>query len=134
MPTWFRYLLFQVPGWCMAALVLLLLGHYQMISVSGALICFAAWMLKDGILYPWLRSVYQVSSRTGSKTLIGCKGLAESHLAPEGLIRVRGELWRAVAIPRDLPIQRGIAVEIIDADGMTVFVRPLSDPAANDSM
>ena len=23
MPTWFRYLLFQIPGWCMAALVLL---------------------------------------------------------------------------------------------------------------
>jgi membrane protein implicated in regulation of membrane protease activity len=118
----------------MAALVLLLLGHYKMISFSGAAICFAAWMLKDWILYPWLRSAYEVSTRTGSKTLIGCKGVAESHLAPEGLIRVRGELWRAVAIPRDLPIQTGIAVEIIDADGMTVFVRPLSDPATNDSM
>ncbi len=85
----------------MAALVLLLLRYYQMISFSGALICFVAWMLKDWILYPWLRSVYQVSTRTGSKTLIGCKGVAESHLAPEGLIRVRGELWRAVAIPRE---------------------------------
>jgi membrane protein implicated in regulation of membrane protease activity len=134
MPTWFRYLLFQIPGWCMAALVLLLLGHYRMISFSGAVICFAAWMLKDWVLYPWLRSAYEVSTRTGSKTLIGHKGVAESHLAPEGLIRVRGELWRAVAIPRDLPIQTGIAVEIIDADGMTVFVRPLSDPATDDSM
>ncbi len=118
----------------MAALVLLLLGRYQMISLSGAVICFAAWMLKDWVLYPWLRSAYEVSTRTGSKTLIGHKGVAESHLAPEGLIRVRGELWRAVAIPRDLPIQTGIAVEIIDADGMTVFVRPLSDPATDDSM
>jgi membrane protein implicated in regulation of membrane protease activity len=118
----------------MAALVLLLLGRYQMISFSGALICFVAWMLKDWILYPWLRSVYQVSTRTGSKTLIGCKGVAESHLAPEGLIRVRGELWRAVAIPRDLPIQTGIAVEIVDADGMTVFVRPLTDTATNNAM
>jgi membrane protein implicated in regulation of membrane protease activity len=117
----------------MAALVLLLLRHYQMISFSGALICFAAWMLKDWILYPWLRSAYEVSTRTGSKTLIGYKGVAESHLAPEGLIRVRGELWRAVAIPRDLTIQTGIAVEIIDADGMTVFVRPLRDRSTNDS-
>ena len=117
----------------MAALVLLLLRHYQMISLSGALICFAAWMLKDWILYPWLRSAYEVSIRRGSKTLIGHKGMTESHLAPEGLIRVRGELWRAVAIPRDLTIQTGIAVEIVDADGMTVFVRPLRDRGANDS-
>jgi membrane protein implicated in regulation of membrane protease activity len=48
------------------------------------------------------------------------------------VIRVRGELWRAVAIPRDLIIQTGIAVEIIDADGMTLFVRPLRDRGAND--
>jgi membrane protein implicated in regulation of membrane protease activity len=117
----------------MAALVLLLLRHYRMISFSGAVICFAAWMLKDWILYPWLRSAYQVSTRTGSKTLIGYKGMAESHLAPEGLIRVRGELWRAVAVPRELSIQTGTVVEIIDADGMTVFVRPLNDPATHDS-
>ena len=118
----------------MAALVLLLLGHYQMISFFGALICFAAWMLKDWILYPWLKSAYEVSTRTGSKTLIGYKGVAESHLAPEGLIRVRGELWRAVASPRDLTIRTGIAVEIIDANGMTVFVRPVKeDSATKDS-
>jgi len=117
----------------MAALVLLLLRHYQMISSSGGLICFAAWMLKDWILYPWLRSAYQVSTRTGSKTLIGFRGVAESQLAPEGLIRVRGELWRAVAIPRDLVIRTGIAVEIIDTDGMTVFVRPLDDQAIINS-
>ncbi|HEX6173122.1 MAG TPA: NfeD family protein [Candidatus Binatia bacterium] len=117
----------------MAALVLLLVRHYQMISFSGAVICFVAWVVKDWILYPWLRSAYEISNRTGSKTLIGHKGVAESHLAPEGLIRVRGELWRAVAIPRDLTIQTGIVVEIIDADGMTVFVRPLRDRAANDS-
>jgi membrane-bound ClpP family serine protease len=123
MPTWFRYLLFQIPGWCMAAVILLILRHYQMISSSGAVICFAAWMLKDWILYPWLRSAYEVSTRTGSKTLIGYKGVAESHLAPEGLIRVRGELWRAVATPREPVIQTGMKVEIIDAEGMTVFVR-----------
>jgi membrane protein implicated in regulation of membrane protease activity len=134
MPTWFRYLLFQIPGWCLAALVLLLLGHYQMISFSGALICFAAWMLKDWILYPWLKNAYEVSTRTGSKTLIGYKGLTESHLAPEGLIRVRGELWRAVAMPRNVIIRTGVAVEIIDADGMTVFVRPVDeDLDTNDS-
>ena len=114
----------------MAALVLLLLGHYRMISFLGALICFGAWMLKDLLLYPWLRSAYEISTRTGSKTLIGYKGVAESLLAPNGLIRVRGELWRAVAIPRDVVIQTGIAVEIIDANGMTVFVRPLSDDSA----
>jgi membrane-bound ClpP family serine protease len=110
----------------MAALVLLVLRHNQMISSFGAVICFAAWVLKDWILYPWLRSAYEVSYRTGSKMLIGCKGVTESQLTPEGFIRVRGELWRAVATPGDLKISTGIKVEIIDADGMRVFVRPFS--------
>ena len=111
----------------MAALVLLVLRHHQMISSLGAAICFAAWVVKDWILYPWLRSAYEVSSRTGSKALIGCKGVTESHLAPEGFVRVRGELWRAVATPCDRKISTGIKVEIVDADGMKVFVRALSD-------
>src|SRR5918911_5643092 len=101
MPTWFRYLLFQIPGLCMAAMVLLVLRQNQIISFFGAAICFAAWVLKDWILYPWLRNAYEVSSQTGSKALIGCKGVAESPLAPEGFARVRGELWRAVATPAD---------------------------------
>ena len=118
----------------MAALVLLLVRHYQMISIWGALICFVAWVVKDWILYPWLKSAYEISTRTGSKTLIGHKGVAESHLAPEGLIRVRGELWRAVASPRDLAIRTGIAVEIINTDGMTLFVRPVKeDSVTKDS-
>ena len=111
----------------MAALVLILLRHNEMISSFGAAICFAAWVLKDWILYPWLRIAYEVSNRTGSKALIGCKGVTESHLAPEGFVRVRGELWRAVATPCDLKISTGIKVEIIDADGMKIFVRPIGD-------
>jgi membrane-bound ClpP family serine protease len=111
----------------MAALVLLVLRRSGMISSSGAVICFVAWMLKDWILYPWLRSAYEVSPRTGSKTLIGYKGVAESHLAPEGFVRVRGELWQAVATPSDLIISSGIKVEIVDAEGMKVFVRPVND-------
>ena len=109
----------------MAALVLLVLRHNQMISSFGAAICFGAWMLKDWILYPWLKSAYEVSHRTGSKARIGCKGVAESQLAPEGFVRVRGELWRAVATPGDLNISTGIKVEIVDADGMKIFVRAL---------
>jgi membrane protein implicated in regulation of membrane protease activity len=110
----------------MAALVLLVLRHNQMISSVGAAVCFTAWVLKDWILYPWLRTAYEVSYRTGSKALIGCRGVAESQLAPEGFVRVRGELWRAVATPGDLQISTGIKVEIVDADGMKIFVRPVS--------
>jgi membrane protein implicated in regulation of membrane protease activity len=111
----------------MAALLLLVLWHNAMISFLGAAICLAAWMLKDWILYPWLRSAYEVSTRTGSKALIGYRGVVESHLAPEGFVRVRGELWQAVARPADLKISTGIKVEIVDAEGMKVFVRPVSD-------
>ena len=111
----------------MAALVLLVLRHNEMISSYGVAICLVAWMLKDWILYHWLRSAYEVSTRTGSKALIGCIAVVESHLSPEGFVRVRGELWHAIASPADLKISTGIKVEIVDAEGMKVFVRPVND-------
>jgi len=46
-------------------------------------------------------------------------------LAPEGYVRIRGELWRAVSEPADQMIFAGTQVEILSAEGMRVYVRPI---------
>ena len=125
MPTWLRYLLFQIPGWLIAAIVLMVARHWEIISLSVALICFLVLMLKDWVVYPWLKTAYEMPAPTDSKALIGSRGVAESDVAPEGFVRVRGELWQAVATPFDLTIAAGSKVEIADADGMKIFVRPV---------
>jgi membrane protein implicated in regulation of membrane protease activity len=102
------------------------LWHWQFIPKWLAGLGFLAWVLKDLLLYPFLRPAYETGVKTGSAALIGARGMAEENLAPQGYIRVRGELWRAVATPADQVVNAGTEVEIVSADGMRVFVRPIA--------
>lgn len=122
-----KYLLFQIPGWIITAIALLMLLHWKFIPKWLAVLCFVAWLLKDLLLYPFLRRAYEPGV-TGSARLVGSRGVAEGDLAPTGYIRVRGELWRAVVSPADNVIRSGTEVEVVSADRMEVFVRAVGAP------
>jgi membrane protein implicated in regulation of membrane protease activity len=122
-----KYLLFQIPGWIIAAAVLTALVHWELLTKGIAVLCFFGWLLKDLLLYPFFRRAYEPGV-TGSARLVGSKGIAEGDLTPKGYIRVRGELWRAVASPADHVLRSGTEVEIIGAERMEVFVRALDSP------
>ena len=122
-----KYLLFQIPGWIIAAAVLTALVHWEFLTKGIAVLCFFGWLLKDLLLYPFFRRAYEPGV-TGSARLVGSKGIAEGDLTPKGYIRVSGELWRAVASPADHVLRSGTEVEIIGAERMEVFVRALDSP------
>lgn len=122
-----KYLLFQIPGWIIAAAILTALVHWEFFTKGIAVLCFFGWLLKDLLLYPFFRRAYEPGV-TGSARLVGSKGIAEGDLTPKGYIRVRGELWRAVASPADHVLRSGTEVEIIGAERMEVFVRALDSP------
>ncbi|HEU4345320.1 MAG TPA: NfeD family protein [Candidatus Binatia bacterium] len=124
-PTWLKYLLFQMPGWIVAAGVLGSLWHLEILPKWLAVVGFGGWIVKDLFLYPFVRTAYQPSSKTGSQALVGARGIAADDLAPEGFVRVRGELWRAIANPNDQMIHSGTEVQILAAEGMTLRVRAL---------
>jgi membrane-bound serine protease (ClpP class) len=121
-----KYLIFQIPGWVITAAVLERLWHWQFIPKWLAVVGFCGWVLKDLLLYPFLRRAYETDIKTGSAALVGARGIAEEDLAPHGYIRVRGELWRAVVSPPDQVVNAGAEVEIVSADGMRVFVRTIA--------
>lgn len=125
MPTWTRYLLFQIPGWIVAAIVLFPLWRWRLLPEWLLLAGFSLWVLKDFLMYPLLRTAYEKRGKSGSKELIGKTGVTAGDLAPEGFVRVRGELWRAVANPAGTTIPAGTTVEILAAEGMTLSVRPV---------
>lgn len=127
MSTPLKYLVLQIPGWIITAAVLTTLWHWQFIPQWLAVLGFFAWVLKDLLLYPLLRPAYETGVKTGSAALVGARGVAEENLAPQGYIRVRGELWRAVATPADQVVNAGTEVEIVSADGMRVFVRAIAN-------
>lgn len=63
--------------------------------------------------------------RTGSDAMLGWLAVAQTPLAPEGHILVRGELWRARLTSKDGAVAAGGHVKVIRADGMLLEVSAL---------
>jgi membrane protein implicated in regulation of membrane protease activity len=126
-----RYLLFQIPGWLLAAIILICLHRWVELpfwAVSGM---FLLVVLKDLILYPFLRIAYSSTAKTGVEQLIGESGIAWQSIDPQGYVQVRGELWHAELAPGAQPIPQGSRVRVQSAQGMTLVVTkepPLSNP------
>ena len=58
---------------------------------------------------------------SGVPELIGMTGRATGALNPEGMISVRGELWKARS---ESPVDKDDRVEIIEVRGLELRVRP----------
>jgi membrane-bound serine protease (ClpP class) len=120
-----RYLLLQVPGWILAALILAGLCRWADLPPWAALGAYALYVGKDFLLYPFLRHAYEPESCAGVERLSGERGIAETELNPEGFVRVRGELWRAQLEPSSAAVHPGEAVVVVSGRGMTLIVRKL---------
>jgi membrane-bound serine protease (ClpP class) len=57
---------------------------------------------------------------SGREALLGTKGIATSDLSPNGQVRVKGEVWSAMA--EDESIQQGDAVQITGIEGLRLKV------------
>lgn len=61
------------------------------------------------------------------------KGVAVSDLDPDGMIKARGEIWKARS-EDSVRIVAGTEVEVIRAETLLLCVRPMpKEPPANDS-
>jgi membrane-bound serine protease (ClpP class) len=78
-----------------------------------------------GLAVVWAASRTLVRPQySGREALIGQVGRADSDLAPEGRVLLRGELWNARA---DAPIERGEPVEVVDLANLVLLVRRTRD-------
>jgi membrane-bound ClpP family serine protease len=117
-----RYLLLEIPGWIVAAVVLTLLARAGELHASTALLLFAIWVAKDFALYPILRVGYQPSPPDGSGSLVGALGTARERLDPAGWVRVGSELWRAELVPGQPPVEAGGSVRVVAVSRLTLRV------------
>jgi membrane-bound serine protease (ClpP class) len=60
---------------------------------------------------------------TGAEALLGAPGEAREEIAPEGLVFVRGALWRATTT--GAPIHRGAPVRVVGRNGLQLQVAEL---------
>lgn len=120
-----RYLLFQIPGWLLAAALLYWFwprtGFDEWLGVGA----FALWVGKDFAMWPLVRVGYDTHAPIGADELIGSMAIVQKELTPVGTVRVRGELWRARA-EEEATCSSESAVEVVAVAGMTLVVRPSS--------
>lgn len=122
MKTWIKYLLYQVPGWVLIAVVLFALNHWLGLSLWIALGIFLLWLIKDFALYPLLKRSFEPSGETPIKQMIGQRGIAQERIDPHGHIQVRGERWRAEIQSGTGPIPAGSQVMVVDTKGTILIV------------
>jgi membrane-bound serine protease (ClpP class) len=60
---------------------------------------------------------------TGAPGLVGQRAVAIGRLAPDGMVKIGDEIWRAVA---SSPVEAGESVEITGVEGLTLRVRPVA--------
>ena len=73
----------------------------------------------------WIRLSQRWRVRAGAETLIGARAVATTDLAPEGQVRVQGELWQARAAE---PVAPGEVLRVIAREGLVLLVEPADRP------
>ena len=122
-----RYFLIQIPGWVLAAIILYAFHRLFALPLWLAAILMVADIVKDIVLYPYLRRAYETTESMPAERLIGERAVIRQALTPEGYVLVRGELWRARTLDPKTPIDSGSGVVIVGVRGTLLDVAPSPD-------
>ena len=94
-------------------------GIYLPLSVLiGVMVAWAVFAIA---LFVFTTRTLKKQTVVGLPTMIGSKGKVASSLVPEGLVRIRGELWGATSTEGN--VDTGEEVEVVGEDGLKLVVR-----------
>jgi membrane-bound serine protease (ClpP class) len=86
-----------------------------LISIMIAWGVFSAW------LFIFTTHTLKKQAEVGLPSMVGAVGKAASRLSPEGLVRIRGELWGAVSNEGD--IETGEKILVVGERGLKLLVK-----------
>jgi membrane-bound serine protease (ClpP class) len=92
------------------------------LGVSPILIALAA-LLSFGFFFLFVQKIWVARHRpvaAGAEAMVGARGEAREEMTPEGMVFVRGALWRAVADGG--PIHTGSPVRVVGRKGLQLQV------------
>ena len=110
-----------------ALAVIVLLGLPKLgiqIPLAGLIALMAAWAAFSVITYRMGSRALRRKPVVGLVDMVGSKAMVVSPLAPEGVIRIKGELWRAKSVGHK--IEAGEEVIVVGQDGLKLAVRKSS--------
>ncbi len=84
-----------------------------------------AWAVFGTWLFIFTTRALQRQALVGLPSMVGATGKAVGRLAPEGMVKIRGELWGATSVGGN--IDAGEKIVVISEDGLKLLVRKVGD-------
>jgi membrane protein implicated in regulation of membrane protease activity len=122
-----KYMLLQLPGYVLTALVLLALRSWITFPVWIVVAAVLIGLVKDLVVFNVVRNSFDADVATGVERLIGMKGVASESLNPTGYVKLNSELWRARVHSDEGEIPAGDPIVVRALDGMTLIVSRAHD-------
>ena len=111
-----------------AAIVVIVLWGLPRIDVHiplwGLIVLMVVWLAYTVTTYQMGSRALRRKQVVGLPDMIGSKGRVVSPLAPEGLVRIRGELWVAKSASGEMEL--GGEVTVVGQDRLKLVVRASS--------
>ena len=116
-----KYFLLQIPG--LAVVTILVIALEKIFALPGSIkfIVIPLWIVKDLVMFPFVWRSYGPSDEILS-TLVGKRGKVQKRLAPEGLVRLDNELWKAVVANEEETVEAGEFVIVEKVTGLVLTV------------
>ena len=117
-----RYALFQVPELLLVGIGLVALAGLGAVTVNVAWLLLGAWIVKEVVLFPFVRRAYEPSDPSGIAHLIGVDATVTGRLNPNGRVRIGPESWTARLPTGSVPAEVGATVCVKSVEGLTLHV------------
>ncbi|MFP5351278.1 MAG: NfeD family protein [Actinomycetota bacterium] len=92
---------------------------YFFLEGTWRVVVIVALLLSDVVeIAIWLRWRKR-RAITGADAMVGMPGTVLTDLAPEGQVKVQGQIWKAVA---DEELERGQSIEVTEVEGLRLRV------------
>lgn len=98
------------------------------LSIGSLIGAMSAWMAFSIWLFTFTTFALKKQKPAGAPSMIGTRGKAASDLSPSGMVRIKSELWSALAVDGD--IITGQDITVVGEDRMKLKVRKTTGPAA----
>jgi membrane-bound serine protease (ClpP class) len=107
----------------LVAVVLWLLPLFNInIPLWGLAILMAGLAVHSCIMYRIGRPTFLMKPKVAAETIVGDEGRVTRRLAPEGYVKVKGVLWKAICDETELEI--GDEVVVVGIGGLRLVVSP----------
>ena len=91
------------------------------LPLSVLVIVMVVWLVIAVTIFVVVTRALRMKAVVGLPTMIGSKGKVASPLAPEGQVRIKGELWGATSDEGN--IDTGEWITVVGEDGLKLVVR-----------